>query len=417
MPSTRSPDTVELLSAECLAALDELGSVEVLAGVHALNRASHIGQLLDTVDAGLRKHFPSRRSAVLVADGGSQDGTADVARTWCLAAQREPARRLIELAPQIPHSHPVRALLAAAHRIGAGGIALLDAEMIGVQADWVAILIEPVLGGTADYVSPAYSRAPSEGTLTTNLLSPFTRALYGKRIQQITGGCSALAVPFVERCLDGWVDAGAPHAYGTEIALTFAALASGARVAEAHLGRRIVDPAVPQPDLATTLVRTVGPMFALMERSHEVWQQSRGSVVVPRFGDAPALLADTQRPSIERMVRAFGLGLKDLLPIWEQIMAEETLAQLYPLALLDPDEFEFLPALWASVASDFAVAHHERRLPRDHLIRALTPLYLGRVAAFLREAWMSSPAGLVAIFDHIGRAFEFEKEHLAARWR
>jgi hypothetical protein len=154
-----------------------------------------------------------------------------------------------------------------------------------------------------------------------------------------------------------------------------------------------------------------------MERSHDVWEQTRGSVVVPRFGDAPAVLVDTQRPSVERLVRAFDLGMKDLLPIWEQIIAEETLGQLYPLALLEPEEFEFRPALWARVASDFAVAHHERRLPRDHLIRALTPLYLGRVASFLREAWVSSPAALVAIFDQIGRAFEVEKEHLAARWR
>jgi hypothetical protein len=417
MPSARYGDATELLSASCRTALDELGPVDMLAGVHALNRAPHIGRLLDTVDSGIRKHFPSRRCAVLVADGGSQDGTADIVRAWCLGDAREPARRLIEMAPQIPQGQTILALLAAAHHVGARGIALLDAEMMGIQADWVAALVEPVLEGAADHVSPAYSRAVSEGTLTTNLLAPLARSLYGKRIQQITGGCSALSLPLVERCLDGWIDAEAPHVHGTEIALTFAALASGARVAEAHLGRRLVDPTVPQPDLATTLVRTVGPVFALMERSHEVWEQTRGSVAVPRFGDAPAVLGDTQRPSIERMVRAFGLGLKDLLPVWEQIMAEERLAQLYPLALLDPEEFEFSPVLWARVASDFAVAHHERRLPRDHLIRALTPLYLGRVAAFLREAWMSSPAGLVAIFDHIGRAFELEKEHLAARWR
>jgi len=417
MPPAGSPNAAELLSAECRAALDELGSVEVLAGVHALNRASHVTHLLETVDSGLRKHFPSRRAAVLVADGGSQDGTAELLRAWCGADQREPARRLIELAPRIGQSHAVLALLAAAYRVGARGIAVLDAEMIGVQADWVAVLIEPVLSGTADYVSPAYSRAPSEGTLTTNLLAPLARALYGKRIQQIMGGCSALAAPFVERCLHGWLDADAPQTHGTEIALTVAALASGARVAEAHLGRRFVDPSAPQPDLATTLVRTVGPVFALMERSHDVWAETRGSTAVPRFGDAPAVLADTQRPSVERMVRAFDLGMKDLLPIWEQIMAEETLGQLYPLALLGAEEFEFRAPLWARVASDFAVAHHERRLARDHLIRALTPLYLGRVAAFLREASVASPAALVAIFDQIGHAFEVEKEHLAARWR
>src|SRR3972149_225742 len=101
MPSATSPEAAELLSAECHAALDELGSVEVLVGVHALNRASQVTQLLETVASGLRKHSPSRRAAVLVADGGSQDGTADILRAWCGAHQREPARRLIELAPPI----------------------------------------------------------------------------------------------------------------------------------------------------------------------------------------------------------------------------------------------------------------------------------------------------------------------------
>ena len=63
------------------------------------------------------------------------------------------------------------------------------------------------------------------------------------------------------------------------------------------------------------------------------------------------------------------------------------------------------------------MAYHERVLPQDHLLRALTPLYLGRVAAFLREAWVAGPAGLAAIVDRIGQAFEAEKEYLVARWR
>jgi len=188
-------------------------------------------------------------------------------------------------------------------------------------------------------------------------------------------------------------------------------------VVEAHLGRRPVDPGAPPPDLATTLVRTVGPLYASMERYHDVWETTRGSAAVPRVGAAPVVLPEPPRPSVERMVRAFDLGLKDLLPVWEQILTEETLERLYPLALLEPGEFDLPPALWARVASDFALAYHERQLPRDHLIRALTPLYLGRVAAFLREAWRTSPSGLAGIFDRIGRAFEVEKESLAARWR
>jgi hypothetical protein len=296
-------------------------------------------------------------------------------------------------------------------------MALVAADPRIVHADWMPALVGPVIDGVADYVSPAYSRPASEGSLTTNLLAPLARALYGKRIQQLTGGCSALAGPFVEQYLESLAQAGAPHAHGVEIALTTTALASGARVAETHLGRRLVDASLPQPDLATILVRTVGPMFDLIERYHDVWERTRGSAAVPSFGEAPAVLADAGRPSVEGMVRAFDLGMKDLLPVWEQITSDATLARLYPLALAGPDEFAFPPALWARVVSDFAVAHHERRLPRDHLLRALTPLYLGRVAAFLREAWASSPAGLPDILDRIGRAFEAEQEHLAARWR
>jgi glucosylglycerate synthase len=73
--------------------------------------------------------------------------------------------------------------------------------------------------------------------------------------------------------------------------------------------------------------------------------------------------------------------------------------------------------VWARVVMDFALAHHERRLARDHLLRSLTPLYLGRVAAFLREARRASANGTAGLLDQIGRAFEAEKEDLAARWR
>jgi len=63
------------------------------------------------------------------------------------------------------------------------------------------------------------------------------------------------------------------------------------------------------------------------------------------------------------------------------------------------------------------VAYHEQRLPRDHLLRALTPLYLGRVAAFLRETHVGTPARIPAVLEAVGRAFEVEKAGLAARWR
>jgi len=386
-----------------------------VAGVYVQNRAASVARLLDAVEAGISARSAGR-TAVLIADCGSQDETADVVRAWCADASGS-ARQSVDVEPPLHPGRAVHALLAACHELGARGIAVLDADMIGVGNGWVAALIAPVVEDKADFVSPAYARATSEGTLTTNLLAPLTRALYGRRIQQVTGGCSALAATFVAHCLDTGAGAAMPHAHGVEIALSTAALATGVRVAETHLGRRIVDPNLPQLDLSTTLVRTVGPVFDLMERYRDAWEQARVSVDLPRLGEPSAVTPDAERPSIERMVHAFGLGMKDLLPVWEQIMPEATLARLYPLTLLEPEEFEFRPSLWARVTLDFAVAHHERRLPRDHLLRALTPLYLGRVAAFLRTARAASRDGLLRSFDEIGRAFEAEKDDLGARWR
>jgi hypothetical protein len=54
-----------------------------------------------------------------------------------------------------------------------------------------------------------------------------------------------------------------------------------------------------------------------------------GTVAPP----AGALPGDV-RP--DRMVRAFHLGLKDLLPLWEQALSDETLTQLYPLGSSAP---------------------------------------------------------------------------------
>lgn len=406
-----------LVAPESLAALDADPPAKLAVGIHVLNRARSVTQELDAVAAGLEGHFRQRRTVVLVMDAGSHDGTADAVRAWSAVNHAGPARRCLERAGAASPGRAILALLSAARRLGVQACALVDGALTGFGPDWVEALLGPVAHDDADYVSPAYSRTLSEGTLTTNLLAPLTGALYGRRLQQLVGGCAGLSGAFVDRCLQAGVPPADWLAHGAEIWLTTEALASGSRVIEAHLGRRPVDPGTAAPDVPTTLVRTVGPLFALMEHYALVWHNVRGSTAPPRRGEMPAMLADTGRVNAERMVRAFKLGLKDLLPVWEQIMPEATLGQLYPLGLLAPEEFRLPPALWARVVSDFAIAYHEHRMPHDHLVRALTPLYLGRVAAFLLEARAGPPARLPDVPEHIVRAFEAEKESLVARWR
>jgi hypothetical protein len=398
------------------AAVEALGPVEALVAVTALNQARTAPAVVTAVAAGLARGFAGRKTAVLFVDGGSQDGTLEAVNQQASADSTVPVAS-VRVAGRPGRGRAVLAALAAARHVGARAAGLVDAGLASVTAEWVEPLLGPALNGDADYVSPSYTRALTEGTLTTNLLAPLVRSLFGKGLQEVLGGCAAVSSAILDALppAEEWADE--PTGQGAEMRVLGQALAGDHALVEVHLGRKEVDPGAAPADLAHTLVDAVGPLFRLMERHAGEWQDVRGSAPVPRRGSAgpvPRAAGDV-RP--DRMVRAFHLGLKDLLPLWEQAVTEETLGQLYPLGLLGPDDFRFPPSLWARVIADFAVAHHERRLPRDHLLRALTPLYLGRVAAFVLETQAASSPGAAEALERVYLAFEAEKPALSARWR
>jgi glucosylglycerate synthase len=409
--------TEDLLGPDDSKVIDALEGVEVLIGVCALNQARSVVRVVEAATAGLSKELGDREGAVLVLDAGYREDTREAIGAWAADRPDKPKVRCVRISGPPSRPRAILAALAGARGLRVTACALVDAGLISLSPEAVGRLLQPILAGTADAVGPAYTHTVAEGTLTTNLLAPMLRALYGRRLQQLLGGCAALAQPTVARLLESDTLESDLTDHGLEIRLVIEAVALGDRLVEVHVGRKALDVGLAPPDLATTLAQTVGPFFRLMDRYRAVWAETAGSAAVPLIGDPPALLPEAGDVAVDRMVRAFKLGLKDLLPIWEQALPEETLSLLYPLGLLSPDEFAFPAEHWARVAFDFAVAYHEQRLPRDHLLRALTPLYLGRVASFLRETQAAPGARIPALLEAVGRAFEVEKAGLAARWR
>ncbi|HWU38652.1 MAG TPA: hypothetical protein VN203_13475 [Candidatus Acidoferrum sp.] len=407
----------DLVPVESLATLDTARPSELVVGIPVLNHARSIAQVMESMAMGLAKHFPSRKAMLLVVDAGSQDGTREVIRSWKEKSPDAPLIQDVYLTGPALRGRATLAILLLVRHLEAQACALVDANLTSAAPAWVYQLLQPVLQGEADYISPVYTRLMSEGTLTTNLAAPLTRALYGKRIREVMGGCAGFSAKLASQVVEIDTRANDLDAYGMEMGLTTEALVSGGKVVETHLGRKMVIASPGEPDMATMLARVTGSLFGLMERYRAFWEPIDGSSPLPQTDMPASFSSEATEIHVERMVRAFRLGLKDLLPVWEQIMPEETLAHLYPLGLLPVDEFRFPPLLWARVVFDFAVAFHEWRLPREHLLRALTPLYLGRVAAFLAEAQDATPSQFSDLLDHIGQAFEEEKGSLRARWR
>jgi hypothetical protein len=66
---------------------------------------------------------------------------------------------------------------------------------------------------------------------------------------------------------------------------------------------------------------------------------------------------------------------------------------------------------------DFALAYHLRVLYRDHLLRSLVPLYLGRTATFIGETIGADGAATERWIEQSCRAFEVQKAYLVERWQ
>jgi hypothetical protein len=408
------------LSEAVVASLERVGPVDVAVGLLTFNSAETLDGMLDVVTEGLAQHFPTLKAALVVSDAGSSDATRERAMAATLPTivteHEAPAGERIK----VPfHGVPgrgsgLRTTFEIAHRLGARALVLLEADTISATSEWIPRLAGPVLDGKADFVAPAYARHRYEGTISRLLLSPLLRALYGRRLHQPLGGQQALSARLLEHLLINpkWSWTGGDV---SDMWITGTAIADGFAVAEAWLGRHQVRSRTRTSDLPTMLAQTVGAAFTLMQRHEDLWLEVVGSESIPVFGDAVPLGTEPMTVDVEGMREAFALGARDLTGIWELILAPDTLAEV--LALDAAVQLTFPDDLWARVVYDFALGHHYSVVHRDHLLRSLTPLYLGRTAAFVLATATASAAASQGQLDAVGAAFERQKSYLVEHWR
>ena len=68
------------------------------------------------------------------------------------------------------------------------------------------------------------------------------------------------------------------------------------------------------------------------------------------------------------------------------------------------------------VVHDFALAYRRRALPREQLLRALVPLYLGRTASFVLQNEETGSEEVEAAIRSLADEFVRQKPRLRERW-
>jgi hypothetical protein len=402
--------------------LEGLPAAELAVSVLTYNNAATVPAVLDAVRNGLEKHFAGIQPVLINADAGSSDATVErlvESGLPLVRAQHEAPAAQLGAVPF--HGVPgrgaaLRLAVGVARRLGVRALLVLEADVTSVRGEWLERLARPVLEQGADLVMPVHARHRYDGTITNLVLAPLVGALFGRRLHQPLSGPRALSARLLERLAGEtrWPESGRSIA---DLWIAGTAVAEGLSVHEARLGRWRVESSTRTTDLPTMVAETLGIVFAVMDEYEDLWLQVANWLPVPAEGPAVLPSDEPVQIDVDRMVGAFSRGLRDLGTIWEHVLAPETLGDVLSLETDDLERFRFPDDLWARVVYDFALGHHWSVVYRDHLLRSLVPLYLGRTAALVLATRRQDAAAVESALDAVADAFEREKSYLVDRWR
>jgi hypothetical protein len=418
-----SPEILQPAVREQIQALE---SADIVVGVPSFNNVSTIPHVIEAIEVGLQKYFSQFRSVIVNSDGGSTDGS----REAVLGAQAEQKHLLLLSHPLHPvhrlvtpyHGVPgkgsaFRTIFRVAEVLKAKACAVVDSDLRSITPEWIELLLRPVLHGGYDYVAPYYLRHKYDGTITNSIVYPLTRALYGLRVRQPIGGDFGFSGQLASHYLaqDVW-DTDVAR-YGIDIWMTTTAICGHFRVCQSFLGAKIHDAKDPGSDLSAMLTQVVGSVFRLMETHASTWRAVQNSQDVPIFGFRFSVGLEPVNVNLQRMVDHFCRGLTDLGEIWDHVLQPSTVSELRSLGRLAAKEFHLPDELWVRAIYDFAVAYNVRKIHTDHLLRSLTPLYMGRVASFVAETTNSTAREVEEKIEQLCLVYEKWKPYLIERWQ
>jgi glucosylglycerate synthase len=308
-----------------------------------------------------------------------------------------------------------QSIFSASTNLEARACCIVTSKLENGSTQWVSQFVRPVVEADFDLVTPYYARHKLEGLMNSAIVAPLGRSLYGKRIQNPMGPDLATSQKLFQRILESDPQLKQKRVHPLASLAPLAACGN-LKVCQVHLGARTY-PSVDWTNTSLLLVEVLGPIFLDMERNAVCWQRVRESLLVPVFGEPFAPSTGAGAVDVDQLVNSFQLGVRDLQEIWGLVLPPASLFELRKLARLASDQFAMPDELWVRVVYDFALAHRLRTINRDHLLRSMTPLYLGWVASHAREVANADAAAIEKRLDRLAATYEGGKSYLVSRWR
>jgi glucosylglycerate synthase len=331
----------------------------------------------------------------------------------------------LELIPYASVRSGINWVLTAADYTAAAHLAVeRNARSIILLGDPTTPINAPLLQGLADSLRtknidlalPLFNLGPNDALVNSALLYPLSRALFGANIRFPLPIDAALSTRMTQRLIITAQRLVTLNQGSSLLWPVAEAATAGFSVREIPAGDT-APPTPPHDDFNALFTSVAGSLFTDIDAKASFWQRARNLPLRQSSQPPPPPIAPILASAeIQSMIETFHLAQNNLQEIWSLVLPPQSRLALKKLSQLSPDAFVMEPDLWARIVYDFALAFHLRTLNRNHLLGAMTPLYLAWVASHLRTV-SDDPARATHAIETTAAAFETEKSYIVSRWR
>lgn len=394
----------------------KVAKCDIVVAIPSFNESETIVRTTECAARGLLDHFSHLGGVIVNCDNHSADGT----REAFFSARSEIPRIYVSTPPGMSgKGNNLRNVFELVRRLEAKAVVVVEADIMNIGPHWIKKLADPVLKGMG-YVCPLYVRHKYEATLTSSIVYPLTRCLYGRRVRQPNAGDFAFKGDLVDAFLDSPVWTDWVQQFGIDTWMTTIALSSRIPLSQAFIGapkiHRVRDP---YAHLAPLFRQIVGTIFDLMITYADFWRQVKWS--------KPAALSGMEAQEVEtplpvevntaRLHERFVQGFDSFGHVWQTVFDQTVYHKLVEIRGLGIQHFSLPSQTWARILFDAATSYRSMGVAeRVNLLDALLPLYLGKVLTLVKKTERMSLQQAEEYVESECTIFEENKPHLVKRW-
>jgi glycosyltransferase involved in cell wall biosynthesis len=393
-----------------------IARADVVVCIPTANEVESIARTTEQVDKGLSAYFPDMQCAIINCDNHSSDGTREA---FFAAPCKTPRLYISTESGSGGKGKNVRNFFEKARSLQPKALIVIEADIKNISPVWIRNLGAPILKG-AGFVCPLYMRHKYDATLTTAIIYPLLRCLYGRRVRQANVGDYGFSPKLLDTFLDPALWNETVEDFGVDIWITNIALATKLPIVQAFMGAPKVHRLKDQyAYLSVHFREALSTIFELMRVYQSFWEQVKWS--------KPTALSGTDVQEIEtplpvdidaaRLHHMFLEGFDKYYWLWERVYGPVVAPKLQEIRSIGLQHFSFPTHTWLTILFDSAVEY--RRMShqeRSNLLDALLPLYLGKVLSYVRKTERMSLQQAEEYIENECMIFEENKPYITKVW-